>query len=630
MGQDLITGMPFMAFDSFVNFVSRVGTSADKSTHAYYGMTMMDLFDLEAAYRQTWFRKICDIPPFDEVREWRAWVGADEKQITAIEELEKRHGLRHKVAEARTLARKDGGAALVIGVKGGAPSTELKPEEVGQDALQYIVVCNRQMIQPGEREDDPASPWFGQPKVWRMPRNNVEVHPSRVIRFTGNPIRIADYWDGWQGESIWVELRKRVMNSDQIAASIAALVDEAKVDVIRIDGLMSQITSTEYQAALVARWGQMGTFKSLVNALLLDKKDEYDQKTLTFAGLPDLQEKAMILMAGAADIPATRLFGRSAEGMNATGEGDMRNYYDRITAGQALYLEPALRPVDEILIRSALGSRPPEIWYEWNPLYTLTEKEAAEVEKLFAEAVSTYARDATLPPSAIEAIARAGIIERGQFPGAEKAFDEADAEGDEAGITAEPSEADLAEEEARAAIAKATARDPAGMAGPKPRLVASKDAQVTDAAPRTLYVRRDVVNAAAIKKWAKAQGFASVVDDMHVTIAHSGTPVDWMKVGTSWSGKLELPEGGPRLVERLGPKAIVLLFTADELRWRHEAVLSAGGSYDFDEYQPHITLTYDLGGVDLAKVVPYQGKIVLGPEIFEEVQAAHTIEHPES
>jgi hypothetical protein len=38
------------------------------------------------------------------------------------------------------------------------------------------------------------------------------------------------------------------------------------------------------------------------------------------------------------------------------------------------------------------------------------------------------------------------------------------------------------------------------------------------------------------------------------------------------------------------------------------------------EYQPHITITYKPGDVDIEKGEPYRGKIVLGPEIFEEVK----------
>jgi hypothetical protein len=44
--------------------------------------------------------------------------------------------------------------------------------------------------------------------------------------------------------------------------------------------------------------------------------------------------------------------------MNATGESDTRNYYDRIKSDQKVYQEPAMNTLDEVLIRSAIGSKP--------------------------------------------------------------------------------------------------------------------------------------------------------------------------------------------------------------------------------------------------------------------------------
>ena len=75
-------------------------------------------------------------------------------------------------------------------------------------------------------------------------------------------------------------------------------------------------------------------------------------------------------VSGAADIPGTRLLGQSPAGMNATGESDLRNYYDRL---QAMFR------MDEALIRSALGSRPADVYYDWAPLWGMSEKEKADV-----------------------------------------------------------------------------------------------------------------------------------------------------------------------------------------------------------------------------------------------------------
>jgi hypothetical protein len=145
-----------------------------------------------------------------------------------------------------------------------------------------------------------------------------------------------------------------------------------------------------------------------------------------------------------------------------------------------------------------------------------------------------------------------------------------------------------------------------------------------DATPRPLYVSRKLLNAGDVIAWAKAQGFETTLPaaDLHVTVAFSRAPVDWMKAGESWSGdgkgNLTVQAGGPRMVEALGDKgAVVLLFASHDLDWRHRALREAGASWDWAEYQPHVTLSYRAGAVDLAAVEPYRGPLVFGPEIFE-------------
>lgn len=156
-----------------------------------------------------------------------------------------------------------------------------------------------------------------------------------------------------------------------------------------------------------------------------------------------------------------------------------------------------------------------------------------------------------------------------------------------------------------------------------------KTNDVGKATPRTLYVSRPVVNAKDIIKWAKSVGFDTTLppEDLHVTVAYSRAPVDWIAVGQDghWGpvedgSKLTVPEGGPRVLEFLGPKkAAVLMFANNALRYRHSQIMDTGASWDWDSYQPHITLSYDATDLDLGKIEPYQGEIVLGPEKFAEV-----------
>lgn len=162
-------------------------------------------------------------------------------------------------------------------------------------------------------------------------------------------------------------------------------------------------------------------------------------------------------------------------------------------------------------------------------------------------------------------------------------------------------------------------------------------ASVKDAEPRTLYVRRDVLNAADIAKHYEDQlgDLGALLMDpakWHVTIAYSRTPVDWIKVGESWlhsddeNGVLRVKPGGARLHARLGVEskdAVVLQFTSSHLTYRWRDFCDAGAQWDFDDYQPHVTIAWDKDSVldegILRELKPWQGEIVLGPEIFEEI-----------
>lgn len=265
-------------------------------------------------------------------------------------------------------------------------------------------------------------------------------------------------------------------------------------------------------------------------------------------------------------------------------------------------MTPAMHRMDEAIIRSALGSRPPEVHYIWSSLWQISDKERADIGKTNAETIKAL-NDTGLFPS--EALAMAGanmLVENSVMPGLEQAIDDA------GGLPDYDMEAAAEEERERLRIEAANTNR-------QQRLAAN------DAAPRTLYVRRDVLNAKDIVKWAEEQGFTDIVPDLHVTIAYSQTPVDWFKVGTSWSEKVEISAGGPRQMERLGDdgKYIALMITASELVWRHREIIENGASWDWPDYQPHISIQIG-GDIDLAKVEPYQGKIVLGPEIFEELR----------
>lgn len=414
--------------DRLENLVSRMGGPRDKASHTRYVAPVLTDQEALDAYRGGWLpRKIVDIPALDSCRKWRNWQ-AEEEQITRIEAEERRLDVKAKVLEARIKARLFGGAAILIGTDGQLLDQPLAHERVGQGGLRHLTVLPRSKLGAGETETDPASEFYRLPRYYTLSGvegGEVRVHPSRLVIFRGN--HIPDdigmaVSNGW-GDSALMAVMQAIKHMDGTAANVASLVFEAKINVIRIPDFMANLATggAEYENRLLQRFALAATSKGLNGDLILDKEEEFDQKSAHFSTLPEILDRFMQIVSGAADIPATRLLGQAPAGMNSTGEADLRNYYDRIQAGQELEMTPAMWRMDECLIRSALGARPEGVFYNWAPLWGITEKERAEILKIKAEAARAIAGNGQSEPMIpLEALSDAlvnALIEDGSLPG---------------------------------------------------------------------------------------------------------------------------------------------------------------------------------------------------------------------
>lgn len=619
--------------DSLVNLTARIGVEGDKSIANTYVLptaglngimgTMYAQAEIDAAYRVSWLaRKIVDIPPYDMTREWRLWQAKDD-QIELIENEEKRLKYRMHLRRAMTWGRLYGGGAIILGADQGRSDQPLEVDKVKKGGLPFIHSVTRWQLPGRDIDTDPMSEGFGKPKMYHLAAGtgvSIEIHPSRVITFIGNEIpsgSAANANDGW-GDPIWMTISDPVKNADLVSSSIASLVPEAKIDVISIPQLLAQIGTKAYEDKLLRRLNLAMVTKSMNNTLILDggngdgKSGEiWNRKEIAFAGLPDILRLFLAVAAGAADIPATRLLGKSPDGMNSTGDNDLRNYYDALKSRQSMEMWPAVEPLDEMMFRSIFGARPADIYFNSAPLWQMTPAEKADIDAKKAATTKIYVDTALIPNDALAEAVQNQLVEDGTYPGLEAALQASQMEADI--LAPQPSPLEL--------LAQAQQQKQL----PAPAVTGA--ATTTDATPRTLYVRRDVLNSDAITRWAKGQGFKTVVTDLHVTIMYSRSPVDWMKVSTDWvsndkDGGMIVAPGGARIVERLGADAIVLLFNSSQLSWRHEEIKRAGASFDYSTYQPHVTITYmPPDTLDLSKIEPYRGLILLGPEIFEEIDS---------
>lgn len=430
-------GSVYRMADGYRNMVANLGTDRDKAAWGQYATRVLTYADLLNAYRSAWLpRKIVDIPALDAVRKWRAWQ-AEADQITAIEAEEKRLNLREKVRQCYTAARLFGGAAIYIGTGDQNVAEPLTPDRVGLQGIQFLTVLTPLQINPLALDRDATSQTYGKPRAYQIVTENggaLEIHPSRLVVFDG--AMIPDPWmvgTGWS-DSVLQATIEAIQQADSTTANIASLVFEAKVDVIHIPKLMDLIRGADGESAVVQRLMLGARAKGNNGTLILDGgdkdgngKEEYDQKQASFGTLPDLMMSFFQAVAGAADIPMTRLFGQSASGLNSTGDGDERNYFDHIQALQELELSPAMSVLDDCLIRSAIGSRPDEVFYTWRPLRQISETERATIFKTTADAARSLAGSSAgelLPIEALSVALTNELTEQGVLPGLDQAIKE--------------------------------------------------------------------------------------------------------------------------------------------------------------------------------------------------------------
>lgn len=383
--------------DSLTNMVANLGTGRDKRSHNHFGFQFVSQFELEAAYQSNWIaRKIVDVPNEDMTREWRVFNGAEAKEIA---QEEKRVGLQQLYQNASCWSDLYGGSGIIM-ITNQNLARPLDATKIKKGDLKKLLVLDRWDLQPQEfNYNDPLADNWMKPEWYTFVNGQTRVHHSHVVRLEGGrlPRRLSQIEQGWGDSRL-----RRCMDDlrDMVATKggIASLVLEANVDVITKDGLSAALASPQC-GDITKRYQLFGMMKSVVNLALLDGTEVMDRKSLSFSGLSQIMEQFMVWTSGAASMPATKLFGDAASGLNATGEGDKDNYYDDIRNRQEGPARRHLELIDQVLVRSAIGSFPDDLEFEWNPLFQASGLEQAQQDLADAQADTMNIEAGIIKPS---------------------------------------------------------------------------------------------------------------------------------------------------------------------------------------------------------------------------------------
>lgn len=362
---------------AYVNFVSNLNTSRDKSSHGHFAKeTNLTDYDFEAVYQDWLAKKIVNRPVLDMLRAGWYFNGLEDGQILKISDEIKRLRLVERLAKLLIWSRLYGRAYLVFGLADGLPLDQpFELEKLRQGGLQFFTVLKKSKVQALNQEYVPLELSAGepeQPMYYQINNGNgtqSKIHHSRIMCVK----------HGDEGESLLLSIYYTLRNYIATNAGAASLVHEAKVDVIRMPDLMMNIVNRAKET--MERFGAAALLKSINGMLVIDKNEEYESKSYTFGGLPDLMREFGQQTAGAADMPYTLLFGQTTSGLNNSGEFDLRSYYDRVNTEQNWTLRPILERIFPVIFKSLLGAIPAGFNFVFYPLWQLDVKTRSEVEK---------------------------------------------------------------------------------------------------------------------------------------------------------------------------------------------------------------------------------------------------------
>lgn len=383
--------------------------------------------ELQEAYRDNWLvGQVVDIPAFEMTRARRV-IEDDPKVVKMIEKEEKRLKYWQKVREAIQWSDLFGGGALLLGVDGhGELDEPLDPEAIKPGQLRWVHSLDSRSLFPFASQHtqlsyDPTSEQFLEPEFYTLAAARVDkIHHSRIVKFHGLSLPWLEmvrtlWWGGSRVERMFSALA----DAEQVIGGTADLVTEAKIDVIGVKDLMQILSTDDGEALLRKRLELVNMSKSIYHAVIMDAEENYQQKTNTIAqGMPSLVEQFLAIVSAASGIPVTRLLGTSAKGLNATGEGDLTNWYDTVDARRVNYVEPRLTALDSVMFRSLGISDPTDIDWEFGNLWQLSESDQATVDKTRAETDDIHLRNGVID----EVIVVKRLQEEGTYPAIDDAF----------------------------------------------------------------------------------------------------------------------------------------------------------------------------------------------------------------
>lgn len=407
--------------DGFINLTTMLGVyGKDKSVSGVPVYTPVDKRLLEELYSSDDIaNKIVERLPKDGLREWIEFSNLDKEIEAKLNDIIKKLDLKSKLQEAWSTARLYGGAGIFINfgeaINGDARKKLIKPVNTNSiRSVKSLAVLDRHKLKSGSLViEDITDPLFGFPVSYEITTDQsmLHVHSSRIVRFEGAKLpsdlfKKNKYWN----DSVLTKIFQIISNFNQSHGSIANMILDFRVSIIKLKNLFQMVAQGD-EKKVKERMELIKMQKSVISMVLLNEGEEFEQNTTSLAGVKDIIQQINDRMVAASGYPHTILLGESPSGMAATGESELRDYYDSVAQEQEAVLRKPLEKIFEYIFLSKEGPTngkiPENFDFEFVSLWQMSEEERAKMELDVAKKDEIYIANGVLDPDEV-AISRYG------------------------------------------------------------------------------------------------------------------------------------------------------------------------------------------------------------------------------
>lgn len=406
---------PYRA-DGYVNLMNKYGTQKDVSEGYRFQQEPIVPDDMLTQYYEGngLFAKIIDTPAEEAIKHGFRLNGLKDAEIEdfyagALDELDWEETAMTCIKWTRLF----GGSIAVLLVNDGRGLDEpLDWKNIR--SIDDIRVYDRSLIQPDYsgmftyQGDDPfrtRGSRLGMPEYYDVfsKYGSFRVHDSRCLVFQNGTLpenttnSIYQIW----GIPEYIRINKAIRDAEIAHGSAVKLLDRSIQAVYKMKDLSAELATEEGEDRVLRRLQTIDMARGMLNSITIDSEGEdYDFRTFQFSGVPDVIDTTCNYLSALTSIPQTILFGRSPAGMNATGTSDLENWYNYLERIQKRMIRKNLRYLLSIIFQAGVYTgeidEVPNINIEFNPLWSLSDNEQADLEQKKAATQQVKAQTAQI------------------------------------------------------------------------------------------------------------------------------------------------------------------------------------------------------------------------------------------